>query len=67
MLEKGIQATSTEVVFGMVRSDNPVNLRNNLRVGMVPIGKRSKRNYSLIIFARRKNSGRLQKIRNSGS
>jgi ribosomal protein S18 acetylase RimI-like enzyme len=61
LLEKGVQASPTDFVFGTVRSDNLVNIRNNLRVGMVPIGKRSKRSYSLIIFARRKDGGTFYK------
>lgn len=54
LLEKGAKAALTELVFGAVRSDNLVNIRNNLRIGMVPIGKKSKRGYSIIIFARRR-------------
>lgn len=54
LLEKGAQASLTEFVFGAVRSDNAVNIRNNLRIGMTPIGKKSKRTYSIIIFVRRK-------------
>jgi len=64
LLEKGAKASLTEFVFGAVRSDNLVNVRNNLRIGMIPIGKRSKRAYSIIIFARRKNSGTLYKGQN---
>lgn len=64
LLEKGAQAAKTEFVFGIVRSDNLVNIRNNLRIGMVPIGKKSKRNYSLIIFARRKIGDKIRKIGN---
>lgn len=66
LLEKGASSVPTELVYGMVRSDNLVNIRNNLRIGMIPIGKKSKMSYSLIIFARRKNSDRLQKIRRQG-
>ena len=63
LLEKGVQASSTGVVFGTVRSDNAVNIRNNLRIGMIPIGKRSKRTYSIIIFARRKDGAKLYEKR----
>jgi len=66
LLEKGVQAAPTEFVFGTVRSDNPVNIRNNLRIGMIPIGKRSKRSYSIIIFARRRNGGTFYKSRYQG-
>lgn len=66
LLERGARASLTEFVFGAVRSDNLVNIRNNLRIGMVPIGKRSKRSYSIIIFARRKSSDTLYKRQNQG-
>lgn len=56
LLDRGAQASLTEFVFGAVRNDNAVNIRNNLRIGMIPIGKLTKRTYSIIIFARRKSS-----------
>lgn len=52
LLEKGIENTRTEMVYGIVRRDNEVNVRNNLRVGMTPVAKVQNR---LIVFARRKN------------
>lgn len=52
LLEKGIENTKTEMVYGIVRRDNKVNVRNNLRVGMTPVAKVQNR---LIVFARRKN------------
>jgi ribosomal protein S18 acetylase RimI-like enzyme len=55
LLEKGIEASQTEYVYGAVRSDNHTNVRNNLRIGMKPIGKRKGRGCQIIIFARRKN------------
>ena len=58
LLEKGIQAATTEFVYGAVGSDNHTNIRNNLRVGMRPIGKRWGRGRHIIIFARRKNGHR---------
>ena len=61
LLEKGAKASLTEFVFGAVRSDNLVNIRNNLRIGMVPVGKKSKRGYSIIIFARRRDSDTFYK------
>ena len=63
LLERGTQASLTELVFGTVRSDNAVNIRNNLRIGMVPIGKKSKRTYSIIVFVRRKNGDTLYRKR----
>lgn len=63
LLEKGAQASLTEFVFGAVRSDNAANIRNNLRIGMIPVGKKSKRTYSIIIFVRRKNGDTLYKKR----
>lgn len=66
LLERGAQASLTEFVFGAVRSDNAVNIRNNLRIGMVPIGKKSKRTYSIIIFVRRKNGDTLYRKRTQG-
>lgn len=61
LLEKGIIASPTPFVYGAVRSDNPVNIRNNIRVGMTPIGKLKRSGYFIIIFARRKNSGNVYK------
>ena len=55
LLEKGIEAAQTEFVFGGVRNDNHSNIRNNLRIGMRPIGKKRGRGCQIIIFARRKN------------
>jgi GNAT superfamily N-acetyltransferase len=55
LLEKGIGLSTTEFIYGAVGSDNHVNIRNNLRVGMRPIGKRWSRGRYIIIFARRKN------------
>ncbi len=57
LLERAVEVATTEYVFGLVRSDNIVNIRNNLRIGMIPIGKRRadyKNNYHIICFARRK-------------
>jgi ribosomal protein S18 acetylase RimI-like enzyme len=54
MLEKGIEASTTEFVYGTVRSNNAVNVRNNLRVGMRPLGKIRKRGYHIIVFGRRR-------------
>ncbi len=54
LLEKGIEATQTEFIYGTVRLDNETNIRNNLRVGMKPIGKKLGRGCYIIIFARRK-------------
>jgi GNAT superfamily N-acetyltransferase len=65
LLECGIAMASTEFVYGLVRSDNNVNIRNNLRLGMIPIGKKPGRNYSLIIFARRKHHGSGQTVSRS--
>jgi ribosomal protein S18 acetylase RimI-like enzyme len=54
LLELGVKAAKTECVYGAVRSDNHVNIRNNLRVGLKPIGKKHGRGCHIIIFARRK-------------
>jgi len=53
MLEKGIEQSKTGFVYGIVRSDNLSNIRNNIRVGMLPALTLPKANYSLIVFARR--------------
>lgn len=63
LLGRGVKASLTEFVFGAIRSDNAVNIRNNLRVGMIPIGKRTKRTYSILIFVRRKDGAKLYKKR----
>ncbi len=54
LLEKGIEAARTEFIYGAVRLDNETNIRNNLRIGMTPIGKKMGRGCYIIIFARRK-------------
>ena len=56
LLEVGIKNATTEFVYGAVRSDNEVNIRNNFRVGMRPIGKYRGRGCYIIIFARRRSS-----------
>lgn len=56
LLEMGIRFATTPYVYGIVRSTNYVNIKNNLRLGMIPIaycrGRRS--NYKLIVFAKLK-------------
>lgn len=56
LLEVGIKNATTAFVYGTVRSDNEVNIRNNLRVGMKPVGKYRGRGCYIIIFARRINN-----------
>ena len=55
LLERAANAATTEFVYGLVRSDNATNIRNNLRIGMKPIGKKRGRRGYLICFARRRN------------
>jgi len=55
LLERGLKASTTEFTYGAVRSDNHTNIRNNLRIGMMPIGKRrGSRGCYIIIFAKRR-------------
>jgi len=54
LLEIGIKQATTEFVYGAVRSDNGVNIRNNFRIGMRPIGKYRGRGCYIIIFAKRR-------------
>lgn len=54
LLEVGIKNATTEFIYGTVRSDNEVNIRNNLRIGMKPVGKYRGRGCYIIIFARRR-------------
>lgn len=56
LLEVGIKNATTEFVYGAVRSDNGVNIRNNFRVGMRPVGKYRGRGCYIIIFARRRSN-----------
>ena len=58
LLEKGVEAATTEFVYGAVGSDNHTNIRNNMRIGMRPIGKKWGRGRYIIIFARRKHEHR---------
>lgn len=67
LLEKGVKAAHTEFVYGAVRSDNFTNIRNNIRIGMVPIGKKTKGRYSIIVFVRRTNSDTIHRKRNQGN
>ena len=53
-LETGVKNATTEFVYGVVRSDNEINIRNNLRIGMRPIGKYRGRGCYIIVFARRR-------------
>jgi GNAT superfamily N-acetyltransferase len=61
LLERGVSACPTEFAYGAVRSDNATNIRNNFRVGMKLIGKKTRRGYSILIFARRKNANHIYK------
>jgi len=54
LLEVGIENTTTEFVYGTVRSDNETNIRNNLRIGMRPVAKYRGRGCYVIIFAKRR-------------
>ena len=63
LLDRGVKSSLTEIVFGTVRSDNAVSIRNCLSRGMIPIGKRTKRTYSIIIFARRRDGAKLYRRR----
>lgn len=58
LLEKGVATATTEFVYGAVGADNHTNIRNNIRIGMRPIGKKWGRGRYIIIFARRKNGYR---------
>jgi RimJ/RimL family protein N-acetyltransferase len=59
LLNKAVAAAPTNLVYGLVRSDNLVNIRNNIRIGMRPIGKKKGHGpYSLIIFAKNKTRNR---------
>ena len=54
MLELGMKAATTKYVYGTVRATNEVNVRNNFRVGMKPVGRYGGRNSCpIIVFARR--------------
>jgi len=56
LLKKGIDFAPTKYVYGLVRSTNTINIRNNLRLGMEPIAycRGYNRNYKLIVFAKAK-------------
>ena len=56
LLRLGIISSSTILVYGMVRSTNYVNIKNNFKVGMIPIAKYRSRSCDIIIFARRRNN-----------
>lgn len=57
MLELGIRNAKTEYVFGTVGIDNVENIRNNFRVGMIPIGKYNSNRRTIIVFAQRRHNG----------
>lgn len=54
LLKRAIETglSNTKFVYGLVRSDNSINIRNNLTLGMKPIGKKSVNNHTLILFAK---------------
>jgi len=54
LLKKGIKCSTTPFVYGAVRSDNDVNIRNNFRIGLKPVAKHRGRGCSIIIFAGRR-------------
>ena len=54
LLFLGVNSAPTKFVYGAVRSDNYVNIRNNFRCNMRPIGKYRGRSCDIVIFARRK-------------
>jgi len=54
LLKKGIQYATTDFVYGAIRSDNAVNLRNNFRAGLKPVAKHRGRGCEIIIFAGRR-------------
>lgn len=58
LLKKGVEFAPTEKVYGLVRSDNKINIRNNFRAGFVPIGKYWGRNCHIIVFVARRNNDR---------
>jgi len=55
MLALGVEAATTKYVYGTVRADNNINIRNNFRVGMKAIGKyKGRQGCPIIVFARRR-------------
>jgi len=54
LLRLGASSAPTKFVYGTVRSDNYINIRNNFRCNMKPIGKYRGRGCSIIVFARRR-------------
>lgn len=56
LLEIGIKFATTPYIYGVVRSNNSTNIRNNLRLGMIPIAYYCSRSpsYKMIIFAKSK-------------
>ena len=57
LLEMGIKFATTPYVYGIVRSTNSINIRNNLKLGMLPIAyyKGNRNSYEMIVFAKNKN------------
>ena len=55
LLECGIRSATTRCVYGQVGADNITNIKNNIKVGMRPIGKKMGHGRYIIIFARDKN------------
>jgi len=63
-LKKGIQLAKTNIVYGLVRSDNKVNIRNNIRAGFEPYAKYWGRNCHIIVFVARRNNVKAAKRSN---
>lgn len=57
LLKKGTEYATTPFVYGAVRSDNAVNIRNNFRAGFKPVAKHRGRGCEIIIFAFRRSNG----------
>jgi len=56
LLKKGLDYSTTTLVYGTVGLDNDVNIRNNFRLGFKPVAKYYSRGRCIIVFAIRRNN-----------
>ena len=57
LLRCAIVSANTEIVYGNVDIENIANIKNNLKLRMLPVCRHSSRNRTIITFARRLSSG----------
>lgn len=60
LLKCAMNSAGTEIVYGNVSIDNTTNIRNNLRLGMMPVCRHASRQKTIITFTRRMSGDQTQ-------